>query len=99
MSEKGPSSEDLNRTVDLLAGLGDERPETGEFSDQTLLSDDTLGLACNILNRFLHFKLSYFTVNSLQSPYKKLKEALSSVEAFERHYLVCPFLGADLIFQ
>uniref|UniRef100_H3CJ11 Trafficking protein particle complex subunit 10 n=1 Tax=Tetraodon nigroviridis TaxID=99883 RepID=H3CJ11_TETNG len=54
MSEKGPSSEDLNRTVDLLAGLGDERPET---------------------------------VNSLQSPYKKLKEALSSVEAFERHYL------------
>uniref|UniRef100_A0A3P9CRI6 Trafficking protein particle complex subunit 10 n=1 Tax=Maylandia zebra TaxID=106582 RepID=A0A3P9CRI6_9CICH len=25
--------------------------------------------------------------NSLQSPYKKLKEALSSVEAFERHYL------------
>ena len=30
MSEKGPTSEDLNRTVDLLAGLGDERPETGE---------------------------------------------------------------------
>ncbi|TMS06170.1 hypothetical protein E3U43_015929 [Larimichthys crocea] len=54
VSEKGPTSEDLNRTVDLLAGLGDERPET---------------------------------VNSLQSPYKKLKEALSSVEAFERHYL------------
>ncbi|XP_053734111.1 trafficking protein particle complex subunit 10 [Synchiropus splendidus] len=54
VSEKGPTSEDLNRTVDLLAGLGDERPET---------------------------------VNSLQSPYKKLKEALSSVEAFERQYL------------
>ncbi|XP_054643818.1 trafficking protein particle complex subunit 10 [Dunckerocampus dactyliophorus] len=54
VSCKGPTSEDLNRTVDLLAGLGDERPET---------------------------------VNSLQSPYKKLKEALSSVEAFERHYL------------
>uniref|UniRef100_A0A671W1D0 Trafficking protein particle complex subunit 10 n=1 Tax=Sparus aurata TaxID=8175 RepID=A0A671W1D0_SPAAU len=54
VSEKGPTSEDLNRTVDLLAGLGDERPET---------------------------------VNSLQSPYKKLKEALSSMEAFERHYL------------
>uniref|UniRef100_A0A672Y8J2 Trafficking protein particle complex 10 n=1 Tax=Sphaeramia orbicularis TaxID=375764 RepID=A0A672Y8J2_9TELE len=54
VSDKGPTSEDLNRTVDLLAGLGDERPET---------------------------------VNSLQSPYKKLKEALSSVEAFERHYL------------
>ncbi|XP_057707819.1 trafficking protein particle complex subunit 10 isoform X1 [Corythoichthys intestinalis] len=53
-SRQGPTSEDLNRTVDLLAGLGDERPET---------------------------------VNSLQSPYKKLKEALSSVEAFERHYL------------
>lgn len=31
VSEKGPTSEDLNRTVDLLAGLGDERPETGEF--------------------------------------------------------------------
>ncbi|XP_077435533.1 trafficking protein particle complex subunit 10 isoform X2 [Vanacampus margaritifer] len=54
VSRQGPTSEDLNRTVDLLAGLGDERPET---------------------------------VNSLQSPYKKLKEALSSVEAFERHYL------------
>ncbi|XP_038153384.1 trafficking protein particle complex subunit 10 [Cyprinodon tularosa] len=54
VSKNGPTSEDLNRTVDLLAGLGDERPET---------------------------------VNSLQSPYKKLKEALSSVEAFERHYL------------
>ncbi|XP_062312495.1 trafficking protein particle complex subunit 10 isoform X1 [Osmerus eperlanus] len=54
VSDQGPTSEDLNRTVDLLAGLGDERPET---------------------------------VSSLQSPYKKLKEALSSVEAFERHYL------------
>lgn len=42
MSEKGPTSEDLNRTVDLLAGLGDERPETGECSDQTFPSDDTL---------------------------------------------------------
>lgn len=31
VSEKGPTSEDLNRTVDLLAGLGDERPETGTF--------------------------------------------------------------------
>ncbi|XP_035379561.1 trafficking protein particle complex subunit 10 [Electrophorus electricus] len=54
VSENGPSSEELNRTVDLLAGLGTEKPET---------------------------------VNSLQSPYKKLKEALSSVEAFEKHYL------------
>ncbi|XP_068602588.1 trafficking protein particle complex subunit 10 [Brachionichthys hirsutus] len=54
VSEQRPTSDDLNRTVDLLAGLGDERPET---------------------------------VNSLQSPYKKLKEALSSVEAFEKHYL------------
>lgn len=26
--------------------------------------------------------------NTAQSPYKKLKEALSSVEAFEKHYLV-----------
>lgn len=26
--------------------------------------------------------------NASQSPYKKLKEALSSVEAFEKHYLV-----------
>lgn len=31
VSEKGPNSEDLNRTVDLLAGLGAERPETGTF--------------------------------------------------------------------
>uniref|UniRef100_A0A8D0L304 Trafficking protein particle complex subunit 10 n=1 Tax=Sphenodon punctatus TaxID=8508 RepID=A0A8D0L304_SPHPU len=54
VSEKGPNSEDLNRTVDLLAGLGAERPETA---------------------------------NTSQSPYKKLKEALSSVEAFEKHYL------------
>uniref|UniRef100_A0A674BVW5 Trafficking protein particle complex subunit 10 n=1 Tax=Salmo trutta TaxID=8032 RepID=A0A674BVW5_SALTR len=54
VSEKGPLSLELNRTVDLLAGLGDENAET---------------------------------VHSLQSPYKKLKEALSSVEAFERHYL------------
>ncbi|XDV51112.1 hypothetical protein PO909_020054 [Leuciscus waleckii] len=54
VSENGPNSEDLNRTVDLLAGLGAERPETA---------------------------------NSPQSPYKKLKEALSSVEAFEKHYL------------
>lgn len=53
-SENGPNSEDLHRTVDLLAGLGEERPET---------------------------------VNTAQSPYKKLKEALSSVEAFEKHYL------------
>ncbi|XP_037380763.1 trafficking protein particle complex subunit 10 isoform X2 [Talpa occidentalis] len=54
VSEKGPDSEDLNRTVDLLAGLGAERPETA---------------------------------NTAQSPYKKLREALSSVEAFEKHYL------------
>ncbi|XP_053242829.1 trafficking protein particle complex subunit 10 [Podarcis raffonei] len=54
VSENGPNSEDLNRTVDLLAGLGAERPETA---------------------------------NTAQSPYKKLKEALSSVEAFENHYL------------
>ncbi|XP_004594143.2 trafficking protein particle complex subunit 10 isoform X1 [Ochotona princeps] len=54
VSEKGPNSEDLNRTVDLLAGLGAERPETA---------------------------------NAAQSPYKKLREALSSVEAFEKHYL------------
>ncbi|XP_048349288.1 trafficking protein particle complex subunit 10 isoform X2 [Sphaerodactylus townsendi] len=54
VSENGPNSEDLNRTVDLLAGLGAERPETA---------------------------------NTAQSPYKKLKEALSSVEAFEKHYL------------
>lgn len=29
-----------------------------------------------------------FEANTAQSPYKKLKEALSSVEAFEKHYLV-----------
>nr|XP_033797590.1 trafficking protein particle complex subunit 10 isoform X8 [Geotrypetes seraphini] len=54
VSENAPNSEDLNRTVDLLAGLGAERPETA---------------------------------STAQSPYKKLKEALSSVEAFEKHYL------------
>lgn len=32
VSRTGPTSEDLNRTVDLLAGLGDERPETGRCS-------------------------------------------------------------------
>uniref|UniRef100_A0A673ZCZ5 Trafficking protein particle complex subunit 10 n=1 Tax=Salmo trutta TaxID=8032 RepID=A0A673ZCZ5_SALTR len=62
VAEKGPTSEDLNRTVDLLAGLGEERPET---------------------------------VNSLQSPYKKLNEALSSVEAFEKHYLVSAMKKGD----
>uniref|UniRef100_A0A8C2KJ74 Trafficking protein particle complex 10 n=1 Tax=Cyprinus carpio TaxID=7962 RepID=A0A8C2KJ74_CYPCA len=56
VSENGPNSEDLNKTVDLLAGLGAERPETGNYDEIT--------------------------------PYKKLKEALSSVEAFEKHYLV-----------
>uniref|UniRef100_A0A8C3YUN3 Trafficking protein particle complex subunit 10 n=1 Tax=Catagonus wagneri TaxID=51154 RepID=A0A8C3YUN3_9CETA len=54
VSEQGPNSEGLGRTVDLLAGLGAERAETA---------------------------------NTAQSPYKKLKEALSSVEAFEKHYL------------
>ncbi|XP_063301825.1 trafficking protein particle complex subunit 10 isoform X2 [Pelobates fuscus] len=54
VSEKGPCSEDLQRTVDILAGLGAERPETA---------------------------------NTAQSPYKKLQEALSSEEAFEKHYL------------
>ncbi|XP_078089198.1 trafficking protein particle complex subunit 10 isoform X1 [Mustelus asterias] len=54
ISEKGPSSGDLERTVDVLAGLGAERVETA---------------------------------NSPQSPYKTLNEALSSVEAFEKHYL------------
>lgn len=43
MSKKGPTSEDLNRTVDLLAGLGDERPETGEFSHPTFPSEGTHG--------------------------------------------------------
>ncbi|KAM4699256.1 trafficking protein particle complex subunit 10 isoform 2-T2 [Discoglossus pictus] len=54
VSEDGPCSDDLQRTVDLLAGLGAERPETA---------------------------------NAAQSPYKKLQEALSSQEAFEKHYL------------
>lgn len=42
-----------------------------------------------------YIHLSPFTVNSLHSPYKKLKEALSSVEAFERHYLVSSFLPCN----
>lgn len=62
-SENGPNSEDLNRTVDLLAGLGAEPPETA---------------------------------SSLQSPYKKLKEALSSVEAFEKHYLELSHAAMDM---
>lgn len=32
--------------------------------------------------------LLFSKANASQSPYKKLKEALSSVEAFEKHYLV-----------
>ncbi|XP_036401019.1 trafficking protein particle complex subunit 10-like [Megalops cyprinoides] len=63
VSESGPDSEDLNRTVDLLAGLGAERPETA---------------------------------SSLQSPYKKLKEALSSVEAFEKHYLELTYAAMEM---
>lgn len=39
VSEKGPNSEDLNRTVDLLAGLGAERPETGTASNGGILSN------------------------------------------------------------
>ncbi|KAG8431029.1 hypothetical protein GDO86_019539 [Hymenochirus boettgeri] len=54
VSELGPCSEDLQRTVDLLAGLGAERAETA---------------------------------NAAHSPYKKLQEALSSEDAFEKHYL------------
>lgn len=41
VSEKGPTSEDLNRTVDLLAGLGDERPETGKYIFLLLRRDPT----------------------------------------------------------
>ncbi|KAI1899189.1 hypothetical protein AGOR_G00059140 [Albula goreensis] len=63
VSTNGPNSEDLNRTVDLLAGLGTERPETA---------------------------------SSLQSPYKKLKEALSSVETFEKHYLELSHAAMDM---
>lgn len=48
------------------------------------------------LNNVINFPFSSSTVSSLQSPYKKLKEALSSVEAFERHYLVSPFLATAL---
>uniref|UniRef100_A0A4W3JL46 Trafficking protein particle complex subunit 10 n=1 Tax=Callorhinchus milii TaxID=7868 RepID=A0A4W3JL46_CALMI len=63
ISEEGPNSEDLNRTVDLLAGLGAEQAETA---------------------------------NSPQSPYKKLSEALSSVEAFEKHYLDLSHAAIDM---
>ncbi|XP_016375006.1 trafficking protein particle complex subunit 10-like [Sinocyclocheilus rhinocerous] len=35
VSENGPNSEDLNKTVDLLAGLGAERPETGNYDEIT----------------------------------------------------------------
>uniref|UniRef100_UPI00358F56F4 trafficking protein particle complex subunit 10 isoform X2 n=1 Tax=Myxine glutinosa TaxID=7769 RepID=UPI00358F56F4 len=54
MSCKGPTSEELNRTVDLLAGLSNNDTEM---------------------------------VNNLNNPSKRLREALSSTEAFEKHYL------------
>ncbi|XP_048834337.1 trafficking protein particle complex subunit 10 isoform X2 [Brienomyrus brachyistius] len=63
VAKNGPNSEDLNKTVDLLGGLGAERPETA---------------------------------SSLQSPYKKLKEALSSVESFEKHYLELSHTAMDM---
>ncbi|XP_072900857.1 trafficking protein particle complex subunit 10 isoform X1 [Hemitrygon akajei] len=63
ISEEGPNSEDLNRTVDVLAGLGAERAETA---------------------------------NSPQSPYKTLNEALSSVEAFEKHYLDLSYAAMEM---
>lgn len=68
MSEKGPTSEDLNRTVDLLAGLGDERPETGEFSDRTVLSGDTLGPA--------FFKVVLFYSQQSTEPVQKVEGSL-----------------------
>jgi len=40
VSEKGPNSEDLNRTVDLLAGLGAERPETGITRNVRVVSNN-----------------------------------------------------------
>ncbi|XP_032889373.1 trafficking protein particle complex subunit 10 [Amblyraja radiata] len=63
VTEGGPDSEDLNRTVDVLAGLGTERSETA---------------------------------NSPQSPYKTLNEALSSVEAFEKHYLELSYMAMEM---
>ncbi|KAG8136465.1 hypothetical protein E2320_005042, partial [Naja naja] len=49
VSEKGPNSEDLNRTVDLLAGLGAERPETEAFEKHYLdLSHATIEMYKNI---------------------------------------------------
>ncbi|XP_051871190.1 trafficking protein particle complex subunit 10 isoform X2 [Pristis pectinata] len=63
ITKEGPNSEDLNRTVDVLAGLGAERPETA---------------------------------NSPQSPYKTLNEALSSVEAFEKHYLDLSYAAIEM---
>lgn len=39
-----------------------------------------------LLSKDAHLRC--LSANTAQSPYKKLQEALSSVEAFEKHYLV-----------
>lgn len=69
MSEKGPTSEDLNRTVDLLAGLGDERPETGECSDQVMTH------WLQYVESFLTFYISFYSQQSTK-PLQKVKRSL-----------------------
>ncbi|XP_042201859.1 trafficking protein particle complex subunit 10 [Callorhinchus milii] len=54
MSPNGPDSEELNRTVDLLAGLRDDDEDSP---------------------------------SNINNPGKKLREALSSMEAYEKHYM------------
>ncbi|MGH0129854.1 UNVERIFIED_CONTAM: hypothetical protein FKN15_039998 [Acipenser sinensis] len=44
----------------------------------------------------LHATIISMAASSLQSPYKKLKEALSSVEAFEKHYLELSHAAMDM---
>lgn len=49
VSENGPDSEELNRTVDLLAGLGAERPETGNHGNCTICHWEVLLCFCSVI--------------------------------------------------
>ncbi|XP_078472354.1 trafficking protein particle complex subunit 10 isoform X1 [Lampetra planeri] len=60
MSPNGPDSEELNRTVDLLAGLRDDDEDSLDY---------------------------LFAASNINNPGKKLREALSSMEAYEKHYM------------
>lgn len=64
VSEKGPNSEDLNRTVDLLAGLGAERPETGinisAYETDWCFSSNNWYLESVVVHLFGYVLVTYF---------------------------------------